>query len=205
MLSSHTPKKSKPQLGLFVNICHLGGFDCQRASVSVLYFEMPTCLRRLYVEKSHLTTEQWRQTLGTLIQCVSLGSLQKKKKKTFNLSTFILRKPILWHLSWRTPIYFPVEHRGIESFSFFFKAPNQLTQMQKSSQWMHECSCIHLPAEFLLCLGARVRLCENAINPGAVGFSARYGKIEAEYLFTAHPFKTWGLFLFVWLALRQGM
>lgn len=70
---------------------------------------------------------------------------------------------------------------------------------------MHECSCVHLSAEFPLCLGARVSLCKNAINPGAVSFSARYGKIGAEYLFTAHPFKTRGLFLIVWLALRQGM
>lgn len=41
-------------------------------------------------------------------------------------------------------------------------------------------------------LNANVNLYKNVINPSSVSFSARCGKIEAEYLFTAHPFKTRG-------------
>lgn len=61
---------------------------------------------------------------------------------------------------------------------------------------------MHPPADVvyvcvILCLSACVSPCKNVINPCSVSFSARYGKIRAEYLFTVHLFKIRGLFLFV--------
>lgn len=150
--------------------------------LSLLYFEMPTCLRHLCGEKS-----------SKPVYC--LHTCPPTKANLYG-GTWADEPQCICQLNteeWNPP---PHTHTFL-----FYKAPNQLTQTEKSSQRMHECSCIRLPAEFLLCLGAHVSLCKNAINPGAVGFSARYGKIGPEYLFTAHPFKTWGLFLFVWLAL----
>lgn len=67
------------------------------------------------------------------------------------------------------------------------------------------CRCTVRMCVIFESISACVSLCKNVINPCSVSFSARHGKIEAEYLFTAHPFKTRGLFLFVQPERRQGM
>ena len=64
---------------------------------------------------------------------------------------------------------------------------------------------VYTHACHFVCRGACVSRCKNVINPCSVSFSARYGKTGAEHLFTAHPFKTRGLFLFVQPERRQGM
>lgn len=150
-----------------------------------------------------MNIKQFWHTLGTFIIIYSklhILILKKEEKKCFNVYAFILRLKQADDI-----VALELTNPNLFTSGTLRKAPNQLTQTENSSQWMHECLCIHLPAELLLCLGACVSLCKNVINPGAVSFSARYGKIGAEYLFTAHPFKTWGLFLFVRLERRRGM